>query len=557
MALQALARFTPLGAAAAGEVVVRHRDYLKPDLAVEGTDQASDRGPAMQLYGEDALTPDEAKRLATLRAEQLEARARRCAGHGRVFGLAAGYRFSLTEHPSDGVDGDYLVTELSHYANQAADSRVREMLGLPYEDEYHVELEALEASMQYRPPLETPAPRISGLELARIDGEADSDYAQLDEHGRYNVRLMFDESDLGEGKASTRTRMAQPHGGEPEGWHLPLRKDTEVALSFVGGDPDRPVIVGVLPNAHTVSPVTSDNHTFNVIQTGGLNRWEMQDDKGNEYIDISTPPKDTRIHWGKPHGKHTHYIVDHTDGDCWIDIGGVRDIEIGGEQNEFVKRNVNETYNSNQKTKIGSKQEIDVTKNRILDICGPQAETVSGPVTETYDTSQKITITSTLDETAGPVTEEYASQKTTVTGLVDETFKTHTLTTGTRKIDAGATTHTYKSLTSTSGPPFTVSSLASATITATSVTIQVGTKKTNDSGDSWFNPLESKFTAASIELIAGLKMEGTANVGEIVAIKIGVTGAAVAFVGIDIQISALHLVLCGICKRASGGSSDV
>ena len=49
-----------------------------------------------------------------------------------------------------------------------------------------------------------------------IDGEADDDYAQLDEHGRYLVKIRFDESALADGKASTRIRMMQPHGGNPE-----------------------------------------------------------------------------------------------------------------------------------------------------------------------------------------------------------------------------------------------------------------------------------------------------------------------------------------------------
>lgn len=45
------------------------------------------------------------------------------------------------------------------------------------------------------------------------------------------------------------------------GWHFPLRKGTEVMVSFQGGDPDRPVIAGVVPNALTPSNVTNRNHT--------------------------------------------------------------------------------------------------------------------------------------------------------------------------------------------------------------------------------------------------------------------------------------------------------
>ena len=45
---------------------------------------------------------------------------------------------------------------------------------------------------------------------------------------------------------------------------------------LLGGDPDRPVIAGVVPTMVTPSPVTKANRTRNVIQTGGRNRIEIE-----------------------------------------------------------------------------------------------------------------------------------------------------------------------------------------------------------------------------------------------------------------------------------------
>src|SRR4029077_9582783 len=139
------------------------------------------------------------------------------------------------------------------------------------------------------PSSDTPWPRIYGFENGTICGAAESEDAQIDDHGRYNVKFKFAESNLKDGKASTWVRMLQPHGGGIEGWHFPLRKGTEVLFTFLGGDPDRPVIAGVVPNALTPSPVTSANHTTNVIQTGGRNRIELEDSAGQERITISSP----------------------------------------------------------------------------------------------------------------------------------------------------------------------------------------------------------------------------------------------------------------------------
>src|SRR5262249_54570578 len=153
----------------------------------------------------------------------------------------------------------------------------RSLLQMEHDDVYFVELTAIPEKTQFRAQSQTPWPRIYGYENGSVDGSADSEYAQIDDQGRYNVKFKFDESNLKSGKASTFVRMMQPHGGGIEGFHFPLRKGTEVVFSFLGGDPDRPVISGVVPNALTPSPVTSGNHTKNVIQTGGRNRFELED----------------------------------------------------------------------------------------------------------------------------------------------------------------------------------------------------------------------------------------------------------------------------------------
>ena len=58
-------------------------------------------------------------------------------------------------------------------------------------------------------------------------------------------------------KHSSWLRMAQPYAGENHGMHFPLHKGTEVLLTFIDGDPDRPIVQGAVPNAETSSPVTS------------------------------------------------------------------------------------------------------------------------------------------------------------------------------------------------------------------------------------------------------------------------------------------------------------
>ena len=61
--------------------------------------------------------------------------------------------------------------------------------------------------------------------------------------------------------------MMQPHAGPGYGMHFPLRPGIEVAIGFIDGNPDRPLIVGAVPNPITQTPVTASSSTKNRIKT--------------------------------------------------------------------------------------------------------------------------------------------------------------------------------------------------------------------------------------------------------------------------------------------------
>ncbi len=310
-------------------VKLKDYDYAKPNLDMSGQASVSQHGTAeVTVYGARFFSPSDGKRLAKLRAEEMLAREVVFRATGTRSHLMSGHTFELDEHPKGSFNKKYLAIEVHHYGNQAAGhTQWKELMEIDHEEVYFVEVDAISADLQFRPECRTVWPRIYGVENGVVDGAADSEYAQIDDQGRYLVKFKYDESNLKQGNASTFVRMMQPHGGGIEGFHFPLRKGTEVAFTFLGGDPDRPVISGVVPNALTPSPVTSGNHTKNVIQTGGRNRLELEDLAGQQRITMSTPYSNSYIRMGSPN--EDHELIVKTDDNTLLDAGKNYDMTVG------------------------------------------------------------------------------------------------------------------------------------------------------------------------------------------------------------------------------------
>lgn len=398
---ESLSEFRPVQRALPASVRIQDYDPTRPSLDVSAVADVSSEGQGQVVIHEArCFSPADAERLAAIRAEELIAGGRTFETAGTVFGLRSGYVISLEEHTESDLNQDYVITELWHEGCQSLEAEpLREMLGHNMPEGYSLRAKVLPADLQYRHPSRTPWPRIRGFELGVIDGEADSDYAQLDEHGRYFVRFHFDERELADGRASTRIRMMQPHAGAPEGFHFPLRKDTEVVVAFLGGDPDRPVIAGAVPNAHHPAVVTSDNHTQNVIQTGGGTRIELEDAEGSQHVYVYTPTEETYLHLGEPFNPKRNIVLK-TNKDCLVKVGTNQDVEIGGVLEEKVTKDVSETYKNTQTSTIDGKQQTTTTGAVLEQYFSKHKTTVKGGERkEDFDGGQQTLLAGSRTET--------------------------------------------------------------------------------------------------------------------------------------------------------------
>ncbi|MFV1993308.1 MAG: hypothetical protein ACC635_05330, partial [Acidiferrobacterales bacterium] len=141
----------------------------------------------------------------------------------------------------------------------------------------------------FRPPA-TRKPVLPTVYTARV--ENDGDYALLDEWGRLRLRNVFDLEPSQQTLATPFIRKAQPYAGGPgdggtaTGLHMPLTGGAEVLWGSIDGDPDRPVILGTLPNPETPSPINSDNPAQNRLRTVSDNEWLLDDTTDQEKIEL-------------------------------------------------------------------------------------------------------------------------------------------------------------------------------------------------------------------------------------------------------------------------------
>lgn len=253
--------------------MVQDYNYRSPLSEISGTYalKKADKSPlgnggGIVEYGTNHKTDEEGKKLALVRAEERQSAYEVYSGKSVVMSLTAGLATTLTGHPIL-PDTDLLVVEVTHAANFTTS-----VGGTPL---YENTFKAVSTAVHYRPPRVTPRPRIAGLVTGTIAlgaSTAAGGPAQLDADGRYTVQLHFDTvTHVGEEKASHPVRMAQPFAGTSHGFHFPLRPGAEVILAFMDGDPDRPIIVGSVPNTVAPSATTSANSNKNrVVTTAGV-----------------------------------------------------------------------------------------------------------------------------------------------------------------------------------------------------------------------------------------------------------------------------------------------
>jgi type VI secretion system secreted protein VgrG len=252
-------------------VFVQDYNYRTPLLdPTASTDADADGMGGIVEYGNHVKSPEEAARVAQIRAQELLARKRVLDGKSSHPTLSAGRRVALLDHPRLEAEQPLLVTEVVHEAHLPLANETGRV-----EAGYRNTFRAITEDVVFRPARRTARPRMPGVVTGVIQPGSAGEIggvAKLDPSGRYIVQFHFDTAPHRDGsKASHPVRMAQPFAGHGNGMHFPLLPGTEVLIAFANGDPDRPVIVGAVPNPVSPAPVVAaEAHTHRIRSSQGV-----------------------------------------------------------------------------------------------------------------------------------------------------------------------------------------------------------------------------------------------------------------------------------------------
>jgi type VI secretion system secreted protein VgrG len=161
-------------------------------------------------------------------------------GEGGCYSLAAGTTFTLSGHPVAALNASFVVRAVRHAASSNA---------------YSNAFDVFPATVPFRAPLATPRPVVAGTHTAKVVGSTDEEI-WTDSQGRIKLKFYWDRSPGADQNSSCWVRVAQSMAGP--GWgHLFLpRVGQEVVVSYVDGDPDRPLVTGCVYNGQNATPVT-------------------------------------------------------------------------------------------------------------------------------------------------------------------------------------------------------------------------------------------------------------------------------------------------------------
>ncbi|MEQ8453029.1 MAG: type VI secretion system tip protein TssI/VgrG [Sandaracinaceae bacterium] len=391
----------------ASDVMVRDYDWSNPTLDVMGdkTGRSSDE-PAIEIYDHtDALIVHDwngsqyggntASLQAGLRAERLDLDRQDWSMSTTVISAQPGKTLEVIGAPVGELDTRYLLVAVT-----SSGSATEGQSGT-----WSNSAQMTPISRPYRPPRTTPRPVMHGPETAIVVGP-EGEEIHTDEHGRVKVRFHWDrDHPARHERSSCWMRVSHNWAGPGFGTFFLPRIDMEVVVSFLGGNPDRPLVTGcVYHGTNRVGVELDAKKTQSLIRTksspnsDGFNEMRFEDAAGNEFIYVHAE-KDYNEEVEHDHSTHVKNCqsnsvdVNQTETvgkDQTMTVHGERKKTVDKDETNTIHQNRETTIDGNDKEKVGGDRELGVAGDEQITIDGNRELTVSKKTSQTHKQDRSV-----------------------------------------------------------------------------------------------------------------------------------------------------------------------
>ena len=324
-------------------------------------------------YPGEYLKQADGKSLAKLRMEEEEAGHLVASGSSDCRAFTSGYKFKLEDYYRDDMNQNYVLTEIQHNASAAGSYSQGSGESVHYSNHFT----CIPDSVPFRPPRITPKPFVQGPQTAMVVGKQGEEI-WVDNYGRVRLHFYWDRLGKKDDTDACWIRVSQPWAGAGWGAIWIPRIGQEVIVSFLEGDPDRPLVTGRVYNAEQVVPYTlPDNQTRSTFLSRSskngdktnFNEIRFEDKKGDEQVFINAE----------------HDMDLRVENDSREYVGNNRHLIVHKEQHELVEAD------KHGHVKGAKKEAID----------GDSSLTVSGDVKQKMGKSVSLTVGQSVDEKIG------------------------------------------------------------------------------------------------------------------------------------------------------------
>jgi type VI secretion system secreted protein VgrG len=305
---------------------------------------------------------EDKQKRAEIAMQAIDSQYRVVTGYSDCSSMTAGYRFKLKNHPNTDQNDQYIITNITHEAEQNPTYVTDDEIEQPYNNSFSC---IAFGKTPYRPVRKTQKPIVQGSQTAVVVGPAGEEIF-TDKYGRVKVQFHWDRYGQANTDSSCWIRVGQAWAGNRWGMMFIPRIGQEVIVDFIEGDPDQPIITGAVYNSATMPPYTlPDEKTKTTIKSdsskggGGFNEIRFEDKKGSEQVFVHGEKNlDVRIKNDSLEylGKDKHLIVKNNQ---FEKVHRDKHLQIVGDKNEKIDGSLSLKIGTDVDEKVGLKYALD------------------------------------------------------------------------------------------------------------------------------------------------------------------------------------------------------